>query len=100
MPHSIMEKKDDGYFIVGSRVPLDTVVYLWRDGLTDQMIQEAYPSLDLREVRGAIDFYLTNRADIDPRMEQCEREEDAVVARMAASAPEFLRRLQSARIEP
>lgn len=63
--------------IKGSRVSLDAIVYQFKLGATAEQIQEDFPSLSLREVYGAIYFYLNNEAEIDEylkRQEQAEAE--------------------------
>lgn len=60
-----MTRGDDAYRIGGTRAPLDSVVYLYREGLSVESIVECYPVLTLEEVHGALAFYLANQAQID-----------------------------------
>lgn len=63
--------------IKGSRVSLDAILYQFKLGATAEQIQEDFPSLSMREVYGAIYFYLANEAEIEDylkRQEQAETE--------------------------
>lgn len=61
-----LRQDDDGVIRVGtSRVPIDTVIGAFRDGLTAEEIVFQYPSLELAEVYAAIAHYLRHRDAID-----------------------------------
>ena len=50
---------EDGVIrITGSRVTLDSIVSQFMRGATAEEIQHAFPSLSLREIYGAISYYL------------------------------------------
>jgi uncharacterized protein (DUF433 family) len=56
----------DGVYRIGtSRVSLDSLVYLFREGMSAESMVESYPSLTLEQVHGALAFYLGNQAEID-----------------------------------
>ena len=59
-------KEIEGVYRIGdTRVSLDSLVYLFREGLSAESMVESYPSLTLEQVHGALAFYLAHRADID-----------------------------------
>lgn|GEM_PF-1010773 len=60
-----VEFKKKGYWIIGTRISLDSIIYAFRKGLLPESIAQAYPLLDLEKVYGATTFYLSNRSDID-----------------------------------
>ena len=60
-----VEQRDGGYYIVGSRVSLDSVVYAFLRGESPEGIVESFPALSLEQVFGAVAFYLANRESID-----------------------------------
>src|SRR5258706_14220005 len=61
-----IEQRDNGYWILGTRVSLDSVVYRFLEGLSPETIQaDCFPTLTLDQVYGAISYYLTNRGEID-----------------------------------
>ncbi len=56
---------DETVRVKGSRVTLDVIVKQFRQGATAEQIAEDFPSLTLREVYGAIYFYLDNTAEVE-----------------------------------
>jgi len=65
MLREYVEKRDGGYYVVGSRVSLESVIYDFLDGTSPESIVESFPTLSLEAVYGAITFYLANRKEID-----------------------------------
>ena len=92
-----VEKRDGGYWIVDSRVSLDSVVYAFLSGQPAESIAQSFPVLKLEQVYGAITFYLSNRTDIDAYLAQAKR--DYEVMRQAAhdTDPMFYQKLADAR---
>ncbi|HAG79996.1 MAG TPA: hypothetical protein DCL61_02240 [Cyanobacteria bacterium UBA12227] len=60
-----VDYRHQGYWIAGSRISLDSIVYAFRNGLSPESIIQSFPLLTLEQVYGAIAFYLANRAEID-----------------------------------
>ena len=58
MAGNFIELRDSGYYLVGSRVPIDRIVREYRDGEQPEAIRSHYPTLSLEQVNGAIAFYL------------------------------------------
>ncbi|MEP7353505.1 MAG: DUF433 domain-containing protein [Acidobacteriota bacterium] len=56
---------DGVYRISGTRVSLDSIIYLFREGLSVESMVESYPSLSMEQVHGALAFYLANQPRID-----------------------------------
>ena len=52
MTKDYIEKRDGGFWIVGKRVALDTIVYAYMSGYSVESIREALPVLALEEVHG------------------------------------------------
>ena len=65
MAAEYIERRDDHYFVRGSRVSLDSVVYGFRDGESPETIRDNFPTLSLERIYGAIAFYLGHQAEID-----------------------------------
>ena len=65
MKKPYIEKRKEGYLIVGSRVSLDSVVYAFLEGQSAESIAQAFPVLSLEQVYGAIAYYLANKKNID-----------------------------------
>jgi len=65
MDQNYVERRDGGFYLVGSRVPLDAIVReYWSDELPEA-IRAHYPTLSLAQVYGAITFYLGNRDEVE-----------------------------------
>lgn len=64
----VCRTSEGGWRIVGSRVSLDSVVYAHREGRSPEAIADAFPSLSLEQIYGAIAFYLRHRAEIDQHL--------------------------------
>jgi uncharacterized protein (DUF433 family) len=69
-----IEQRNGGYYVAGTRISLDSVVYSFNDGQSPEAIQQDFPSLRLSQVYGAIAFYLDHKAEIDKCLEDAERE--------------------------
>ena len=52
MKKPYIEKRKEGYWIVGSRVSLDSVVYAFLEGQSAESIAQAFPVLSLEQVHG------------------------------------------------
>jgi uncharacterized protein (DUF433 family) len=63
--NAYIEKRDAGYWLEGTRISLDSVVYAFLNGESPESITQDFPLLSLEQVYGAITFYLANREDID-----------------------------------
>lgn len=74
---SLMNNGDDPYvelregvrYVRGSRAPLESLVWLWRDGQSAEAIHEAYPTLRLAEVYGALAYYLDHQSEVDQELD-------------------------------
>lgn len=62
---SYVEYQNDAYWLKGTRISLDSIVYAFQKGLSPESIVQSFPLLTLEQVYGAIAFYLANRDDID-----------------------------------
>ncbi|MFH7024373.1 MAG: DUF433 domain-containing protein [Heteroscytonema crispum UTEX LB 1556] len=69
-----VEWRDNGYWIMESRVSLESVVYAFLNGTSPEGIVQSFPVLTLEQVYGAIAFYLANRETIDAYLKEGEAE--------------------------
>lgn len=92
-----VEHREDGYWLAGTRISLDSVVYAFHRGQTAESIAQSFPLLSLEEVYGAIAFYLANREKIDEYLtaERADYEKMRHAARQAD--PAFYQKLADAR---
>jgi len=66
---SYVDRNARGVLVVsGSRVTLDSVVHAFWAGETPESICQAYPSLNLEQVYGAIAYYLAHRDGVDAEL--------------------------------
>ena len=77
MDRDFVERRDESFYLVGSRVPLACIVREFQDGQSPEAIRSAFPTLTLEQVYGAITFYLGHRAEVDEDIATREREENA-----------------------
>jgi len=70
----LFEDKDGTIRIVGSRIPLDALIYEFNQGATAEQIQDSFPSLSLRSIYGAIAFYLEHQAAVEEYLRHREKE--------------------------
>ena len=72
---------DDGTIrIKGSRVSLEIIVRQFKQGATAEQLLEDFPSLTLRDIYGAIYYYLDNTEAVEDYMRQ---QEDSAVGMRA-----------------
>ena len=79
MAADYIEEREANYFIRGSRVSLDSVVYGFLNGESPETIRDNFATLNLEQVYGAIAYYLAHQAEIDRYLES--KQEDFERAR-------------------
>jgi len=83
-----------GYWVAGTRVSLDSLVYRWREGLSAEKIQkDCFPVLTLAHVYGALAYYLDHKDAIDEYLVQQEAEEEVFRQQLREAYPEAARRM-------
>ena len=80
MARDYIERRETGFYIMGSRVPIDRIVWEYRNGEDPEAIRSHYPTLSLDQVNGAISFYLNHKDEVDQAMEERRRAEDGYTA--------------------
>ena len=90
MEKPYVEKRDGGYWVAGTRVSLDSVVFAFLDGLSPEtIVTECFPALTLEQVYGAITYYLSHRAELDDYLKRADAEFDALRRRLREADPQF-----------
>ena len=74
MANGYVELRNGGYYVVGTRVSLDSVVHAFLRGESPEGITESFPALNLAQVYGAVAFYLENQPAIDAYLEEGKAE--------------------------
>lgn len=65
--------EDGSIRVAGSRVTLDSIVHEFKLGATAEQVLHSFPSVTLREVYGAIFYYLNNTEAVEEYLRQRER---------------------------
>src|ERR1700684_3112776 len=89
MDANFVEHRENGFYLVGSRVPIDRIVREYRDGEQPEAIRSHYPTLSLEQVNGAIVFYLGHKEEVEKVMAERKRVEEEF--RKTHSAPAQLK---------
>ena len=98
--HKEYVKKIEGVYRVGdTRVSLDSLVYLFREGISVESMVESYPALTLEEVHGALAYYLANQEEIDAYLAEGERMAESQHAQSRDVNAELIAKLRRARHE-
>ena len=99
-PTPYVEQRNDGWYLRGSRVSVDSLIYAFRDGLSPEAIaRECFPTLSLEQVYGAITFYLANRVELDAHLQTWKAKGDAWRQEQQTSEPDFSQKMVQARRE-
>jgi uncharacterized protein (DUF433 family) len=69
-----IEQREEEYWIEGTLISLDSVVYSFLNGESPESIAQNFPLLSLEQVYGAIAFYLANRELVNAYLKKGEAE--------------------------
>src|SRR5258708_38747256 len=97
MARDYIEKRDGGYWVTGTRVSLDSIVYAFLRGAAPESIAQSYPVLGLEEVYGGIAFYLANQVEIDAVLASNDREFELLRKQTRETNPALHKKLEEAR---
>jgi uncharacterized protein (DUF433 family) len=89
-------EREGGYWVAGSRVSLDSVVYAFLRGATPESIAHSFPLITLEDVYGAIAFYLAHQAEMDAYLRQGEADFDALRLKVRQTNPLLHKKLEEA----
>jgi len=97
-----LQANEDGVILIGkTRVTLDTVVAVFKQGATAEEIVYRYPSLNLADVYATIAFYLNHQPEVETYLQRRQRQSQEIRAmNQARFDPQGLRdRLLARRAE-
>ncbi|MDQ3684109.1 MAG: DUF433 domain-containing protein [Acidobacteriota bacterium] len=60
----LVQEADGTVRISGSRITFETISGAYEKGATAEQIQDSFPSLSLRQIYGAIAYYLEHEAEV------------------------------------
>ena len=88
---------ESGYYVAGTRVSLDSIVYAFLGGQTAEAIAQAFPVLTLEQVYGALTYYLAHRQDVDTYLRAQRDDFESKRAAAVAADPMFYQKLAAGR---
>ncbi len=97
MAREYVEQREGGYWIAGTRVSLDSIVYAFLRGAAPESIAQSFPVLKLEEVYGAVTYYLGHQEDVNSYLRQNDREFDTLRAQARQVNPGLYKRLEEAK---
>jgi uncharacterized protein (DUF433 family) len=80
MADEFIERRETGLYIAGSRVPIDRIIWEYRNGEDPEAIRAHYPTLSVEQVNEAIAFYHHHKEEVEKAMEDRRLAEDAYTA--------------------
>jgi uncharacterized protein (DUF433 family) len=97
MQKEYVRKVQGAYRVGDTRVSLDSLVYLFREGLSAESMVESYPMLTLEQVHGALAFYLGNQREIDAYLAEGQRTSEFQQQQSKRTNAELIAKLARAR---
>jgi len=97
MQKEYVSRVEDAYRVGDTRVSLDSLVYLFREGMSAESMVESYPALTLEQVHGALAFYLANETEIDTYLAEGQRAAESQHRQSRQTNAELIAKLQRAR---
>jgi uncharacterized protein (DUF433 family) len=94
-----IEQRNGGYYIKGTRISLDSVVYAYLNGLSPENIVESFPLLTLEQVNGGIAYYEAHREEIDRYLKESEAEFEILRQATREANPALRKKLEEARAQ-
>jgi hypothetical protein len=91
-----IEQREEEYWLEGTRISLDSVVYSFLNGESPESIAQNFPLLSLEQVYGAIAFYLANRELVDAYLKKGEAEFQRLQQSCREKSPLLYQKLKAA----
>jgi uncharacterized protein (DUF433 family) len=98
MHNEYIERRDGGYYVAGTRISLDSVVYCFKHGQSPEAIQEDFPLLKRSQIYGAIAFYLDHEAEIEKYLEDTRREFERCGVPISVTNPVLQEKIRRSRM--
>jgi len=92
-----IEQREKSYFIINSRVSLDSIVNSFTNGVPPEGIVQSFPVLSLEQIYGAITFYLANKEAVDSYLQSGKAEYQKLRSANQQENKEFYEKLIAAR---
>jgi uncharacterized protein (DUF433 family) len=98
MVKEYVEQRENGYYVAGSRVTLDSVVLAFLRGESPEGIGDSFPALTLEQVYGAIAFYLAHQEQVDSYLRAEKADFENLHEKARREHPSLYAKLQAARV--
>lgn len=82
-----LEVVDGVMRVIGTRVPLDTIVWAFNEGATPEETIQKFPTVDLQDVYAVITYYLHNKESVDAYIAERERRSEQLRQEIEAKTP-------------
>lgn len=77
MAREYIERRETGFYIAFSRVPIDRIIWEYHNGEDPEAICAHCPTLSVEQVNGAIAFYHRHKEEVEQAIEKRRLAEDA-----------------------
>ncbi|MEH1807622.1 DUF433 domain-containing protein [Nostoc sp.] len=94
-----IEQRDEGYWIVETRISLDSIVYAFLNGESPESVTQNFPLLSLEQVYGAIAFYLANRELVDAYLKESQAKFEKLQQSFREKNPHLYQKLKTAQTQ-
>jgi len=94
MQKEYVRKVEGAYRVGDTRVSVDSLVYLFREGMSAESMVKSYPALTLEQVHGALAFYLGNQREIDAYLVEGQRTAESQHQQSRQTNAELIAKLQ------
>jgi uncharacterized protein (DUF433 family) len=91
-----VEEREGCYRILGKRISLDSIIYLFLSGASPESIVQSFLALTLEEVYGGITFYLANYQAVDAYLEEGKKIFETLRKQSQVTNPLFYQKLRNA----
>ena len=98
MQAEYVQERDGGFYVAGTRISLDSIVYAYNQGDCPERILEKFPLIEkLSRIHGAIAFYLDHKTEIDEYLTETARQFEAGGIPLEQADPVLWTKVQRAR---
>ncbi len=91
-----VEQRNGRYYMAGTRISLDSVVYSYLHGESPEMTVKGFPCLSVDQVKAGIAYYLANREAIDKYLAEDAADFDRQAEESRRQHPDLYARLDAA----
>jgi uncharacterized protein (DUF433 family) len=97
MENHYVDQREGGYYVSGTRVSLDSVVYAFLRGESPEGIVESFPALSLEQAYGGIAFYLALQQTVDKYLQKGRADFERIREESRRKHPALYTKLEAAR---